>query len=576
MINFFKKKPTKSTKIVDKISTQELNFLSDFFDVSKEDIKSILNGSNKKDIIYIGNILLRSGFISETDYLKKISNWLGIESVDPYELEDKIEVIQVKSELLKELKAVPLYKEGSILKVAMTDPRDLFAVEILQDLTKLDIVPYVSTEDKIFEIINRFYEGKKSQVDDIVSSIDEIEAVEDNIEQLKDLASEAPIIRLVNLLINRAVEQKASDIHIEPFERDVKVRFRIDGVLHEIETLPKAALPAIVSRIKIMAKLDIAEKRLPQDGRIQLKVEGKNIDLRISTLPTLFGEEVVMRILDRSSIMLSLEDLGFPEDVLEKFEQLITSSYGMILVTGPTGSGKTTSLYAALNKINSPEKKIITIEDPVEYQLNGINQIQANSQIGLTFARGLRTIVRQDPDVVMVGEIRDVETAEVAVQAALTGHLVFSTLHTNDAPSAITRLIEMGVEDYLVASSVIGILAQRLVRMLCPNCKYSTQVPSSIKKLFEQHNLTVETMFKPKGCEFCNYTGYKGRKGIFELLVINDDIRDLITQNVDSEFIKKKAISFGMDTLIRDGLKKVIDGLTTVEEVLRVAQKGIV
>ena len=576
MINFFKKKPTKSTKIVDKISTQELNFLSDFFDVSKEDIKSILNGSNKKDIIYVGNILLRSGFISETDYLKKISKWLGIESVDPYELEDKIEVTQVKPELLKELKAVPLYKEGSKLKVAMADPRDLFAVEILQDLTKLDIVPYVSTEDKIFEIINRFYEGKKSQVDDIVSSIDEIEAVEDNIEQLKDLASEAPIIRLVNLLINRAVEQKASDIHIEPFEREVKVRFRIDGVLHEIETLPKAALPAIVSRIKIMAKLDIAEKRLPQDGRIQLKVEGKNIDLRISTLPTLFGEEVVMRILDRSSIMLSLEDLGFPEDVLKKFEQLITSSYGMVLVTGPTGSGKTTSLYAALNKINSPEKKIITIEDPVEYQLNGINQIQANPQIGLTFARGLRTIVRQDPDVVMVGEIRDVETAEVAVQAALTGHLVFSTLHTNDAASAITRLIEMGVEDYLVASSVIGILAQRLVRILCPNCKYPIQVPSSIKKLFEQHNLTIDTMFKAKGCEFCNYTGYKGRKGIFELLVVNDDIRDLITQNVDSEFIKKKAISFGMDTLIRDGLKKVIDGLTTVEEVLRVAQKGIV
>ena len=576
MINLFKKKLTKTTKIADKISTQEINFLSDFFDVSKEDIKSILNGSNKKDIIYIGNILLRSGFISETDYLKKISKWLGIESVDPYELEDKIEVTPVKPELLKELKAVPLYKEGSKLKVAMADPRDLFAVEILQDLTKLDIVPYVSTEDKIFEIINRFYEGKKSQVDDIVSSIDEIEAVEDNIEQLKDLASEAPIIRLVNLLINRAVEQKASDIHIEPFEREVKVRFRIDGVLHEIETLPKAALPAIVSRIKIMAKLDIAEKRLPQDGRIQLKVEGKNIDLRISTLPTLFGEEVVMRILDRSSIMLSLEDLGFPEDVLKKFEQLITSSYGMVLVTGPTGSGKTTSLYAALNKINSPEKKIITIEDPVEYQLNGINQIQANPQIGLTFARGLRTIVRQDPDVVMVGEIRDVETAEVAVQAALTGHLVFSTLHTNDAASAITRLIEMGVEDYLVASSVIGILAQRLVRILCPNCKYPIQVPSSIKKLFEQHNLTIDTMFKAKGCEFCNYTGYKGRKGIFELLVVNDDIRDLITQNVDSEFIKKKAISFGMDTLIRDGLKKVIDGLTTVEEVLRVAQKGIV
>jgi len=353
------------------------------------------------------------------------------------------------------------------------------------------------------------------------------------------------------------------------------VRFRIDGVLHDIETLPKSALPAIISRIKIMAKLDIAEKRLPQDGRIQLKVEGKNIDLRVSTLPTLFGEEVVMRILDRSSIMLELEDLGFPEDVLNKFKELIRSSHGMVLVTGPTGSGKTTTLYASLNTINTPDKKIITIEDPVEYQLHGINQIQVNTQVGLTFARGLRTIVRQDPDIVMVGEIRDIETAEIAVQAALTGHLVFSTLHTNDAPSAITRLIEMGVEDYLVASSVIGILAQRLVRLICPDCIEEVSVPVSVKKLFDRYNIKSTRMFKGKGCDACDFTGYKGRKGIFELLIVDDDIREMISQNTDSETLKKKAMEKGMIPLIQDGLIKVSSGITTIEEVLRVSQKGI-
>ncbi|NPA15635.1 MAG: type II secretion system ATPase GspE, partial [Deferribacteres bacterium] len=483
-------------------------------------------------------------------------------------------------ELLKELKAVPVKVEDGRLLLAMADPRDLSAVEIVEKITGYEVVPLLAFEDRVLEAITRVYEGKKSQVDDIVSSINGIEVVEDNVEYLKDIASEAPIIRLVNIIINRAVEKGASDIHIEPFEKEVKVRYRIDGVLHEVETLPKNALPGIVSRIKIMAKLDIAEKRLPQDGRIKLKIEGKDIDIRVATLPTLFGEEVVMRLLDRSSILLSLEDLGFSKDVFDKFVRLITSSYGMILVTGPTGSGKTTTLYASLNRINTPDKKIITIEDPVEYQLEGINQIQVNPAIGLTFASGLRSIVRQDPDIVMVGEIRDIETAEIAIQAALTGHLVFSTLHTNDAASAITRLIDMGVEDYLVASSVIGILAQRLVRKLCPHCKKKIAVSDYMRRVFEEHGMAERLdkgeIYAAEGCAECDYTGYKGRMGIFELLVVDDDIRALISKGVDSETIKKKAISKGMRTLIEDGLDKVASGVTTLEEVLRVAQKGII
>jgi type II secretion system protein E len=575
-----KKEISDSIKTKEKdFSEKELVKLANIFNVAKEDIRSIIKRSINSsyvdtDLLKIGSLLLRSGLISEKIYLEKIKEILNIEIIDPC-LRDQIQTFDIKPELLKELRLIPLYVREEKLVVAMADPRDIFSMEIIEKLTQRKVVPVLSTEEKIIEAINRFYEGKKSQVDEIISSIDDSDAIEDNIEQLKDLASEAPIIRLVNILINRAVEKGASDIHIEPFEREVKVRFRIDGVLHEIETLPKQTLPAIISRIKIMSKLDIAEKRLPQDGRIQLKVEGKNIDLRVSTLPTLFGEEVVLRILDRTQVMLNLEDLGFPQKVLEQFKDLIISSHGMILVTGPTGSGKTTTLYASLNTINTPDKKIITIEDPVEYQLNGINQIQANPQIGLSFAKGLRTIVRQDPDIVMVGEIRDLETAEVAVQAALTGHLVFSTLHTNDAASAITRLIEMGVEDYLVASSVIAILAQRLVRIICPYCREKVSVTPSLKKLFYQNNIEVQHIFRSKGCEKCDFTGYRGRQGIFELLIIEDEIREMISQNADSENIKKKAISLGMTPLLKDGLNKVVQGLTTVEEVLRVAQKGL-
>ena len=553
-----------------------LDEVASFWSLPEREIRDVVRGVS--DQFEAGRILVRSGLISERTFLEKLSEFFDVPHIDVLEDVEKIE--SLSSELLKELKAVPVKVEDGRLLLAMADPRDLSAVEIVEKITGYEVVPLLAFEDRVLEAITRVYEGKKSQVDDIVSSINGIEVVEDNVEYLKDIASEAPIIRLVNIIINRAVEKGASDIHIEPFEKEVKVRYRIDGVLHEVETLPKNALPGIVSRIKIMAKLDIAEKRLPQDGRIKLKIEGKDIDIRVATLPTLFGEEVVMRLLDRSSILLSLEDLGFSKDVFNKFVRLITSSYGMILVTGPTGSGKTTTLYASLNRINTPDKKIITIEDPVEYQLEGINQIQVNPAIGLTFASGLRSIVRQDPDIVMVGEIRDIETAEIAIQAALTGHLVFSTLHTNDAASAITRLIDMGVEDYLVASSVIGILAQRLVRKLCPHCKKKIAVSDYMRRVFEEHGMAERLdkgeIYAAEGCAECDYTGYRGRMGIFELLVVDDDIRALISKGVDSETIKKKAISKGMRTLIEDGLDKVASGVTTLEEVLRVAQKGII
>jgi general secretion pathway protein E len=398
---------------------------------------------------------------------------------------------------------------------------------------------------------------------------------EEDVDRLRDLASEAPVIRLVNLLINRAVEQRASDIHIEPFEQELKVRYRIDGVLHDVETPQRRLQAAIVSRVKIMAKLNIAERRLPQDGRIRIRIMGREIDLRVSTLPTLYGESVVMRILDRSSIVLDLEELGFEPDSLATFNQLIVRPYGMILVTGPTGSGKTTTLYGALHKINSPDKKIITIEDPVEYQLAGVNQIHVKPQIGLSFANGLRSIVRQDPDVIMVGEIRDAETAEIAIQAALTGHLVFSTLHTNDAAGAVARLLEMGMEDYLIASSLLGVLAQRLVRRLCKACCVPAEEGGEglPELLGGKANGGAVTVYEARGCEECAGTGYLGRSGIYEVLIVQDEVRELILKRSSADALKSEAIRCGMRTLREDGWLKVRQGGTTVPEVLRVTQE---
>ncbi|MEO2169819.1 MAG: ATPase, T2SS/T4P/T4SS family, partial [bacterium] len=400
---------------------------------------------------------------------------------------------------------------------------------------------------------------------------------EEDVDHLRDLASEAPVIRFVNVLINRAVEARASDIHIEPFENQLQVRYRVDGVLHPMESPQRRLQAAIVSRIKIMAKLNIAERRLPQDGRIKLRMLGKEIDLRVSTLPTLYGESVVLRILDQDSIVLDLQKLGFPGDTLVHWDEMIVKPYGLILVTGPTGSGKTTTLYGSLAKVNSPDKKIVTIEDPVEYQLDGVNQIHVKPQIGLTFANGLRSIVRQDPDVIMVGEIRDAETAEIAVQAALTGHLVFSTLHTNDAAGAVARLLEMGVEDYLLASSLLGVLAQRLVRKICPECRYQTETllpPGLAGQGGHGETLVGEDAraWEGKGCENCGNSGYRGRSGIYELLVVDGPIRDLILKQSSADAIRGQAIESKMRTLREDGALKARDGATTVAELIRVTR----
>jgi general secretion pathway protein E len=379
----------------------------------------------------------------------------------------------------------------------------------------------------------------------------------------------------VNALIARALERRASDIHIEPFEKELHIRYRIDGILHDVEAPPRKLQAALISRVKLMAKLNIAERRLPQDGRIKLRMLGREIDLRVSTLPTLYGESVVLRILDRSSIVVNLESLGFPTDTMDAFYQQINRPYGMILVTGPTGSGKTTTLYGALDKINSPDKKIITIEDPVEYQLMGVNQIHVKPQIGLTFANGLRSIVRQDPDVIMVGEIRDYETAEIAVQAALTGHLVFSTLHTNDAAGAVSRLLEMGVEDYLLASSLLAVMAQRLVRTLCQHCRRPVEGGVKLTGNGTATNgaeMIPTAVYEAAGCEECAMTGYYGRNGIFELLLMNEGVRQLILKRSSADIIKNFAVSQGMRTLREDGWRKVREGTTTVSEVLRVTQ----
>lgn len=473
---------------------------------------------------------------------------------------------------------VPLEFKNNLLKVAMANPDDRATIDALRVATSAEVLVFAGETKILEEYIARIY-GQESQninriIEDIgTNTLDFIKEEEEDIGHLKDLASEAPIIKLVNMVISRAVENRASDIHIEPFEDELKVRFRIDGVLHDIESLPKNLQAAILSRIKIMAKLNIAEKRLPQDGRIKLKVAEKEIDLRVSTIPVLYGEGVVMRILQKEGVTIDLNLLGFPAPTLTIFNRLIKKSNGIILVTGPTGSGKTTTLYGALDKINSPDKKIITVEDPVEYQLKGINQIQVKPQIGLNFAGTLRHIVRHDPDIIMIGEIRDLETAEIAIQSALTGHLVFSTLHTNDAPSAITRLLDMGVENFLLSSTLRGVLAQRLVRIICPACKVIDSSPSDQEELVHLKMGNIRTLYKGTGCEQCAFTGYWGRIGIFELFLIDEEIRRMILKEGDSNQMRAAARKKGMRTLLEDGLEKVKEAMTTLPEVLRVTQE---
>ncbi len=479
---------------------------------------------------------------------------------------------------LKDNRCLPLKKEDGRVLLAMADPDNLETNQAMEVALGVPVSPVPAAEEEILEAIEAVYQPG-SPMARLVGDLDseEMEMISEEtaeIGHLRDMAREAPIIQLVNLLVLRAIQMGASDIHLEPFEDSFRVRYRRDGILWEAESPPKALQAAVISRLKIMSRLDIAERRLPQDGRFRLKVKGHDIDFRVSTLPTLLGESMVIRILDREKVILDLHRLGFPPEELKQFDELIHKPYGMILVTGPTGSGKTTTLYAALERINSPDKKIITIEDPVEYRLSGVTQMQVKPSIELTFARGLRHIVRQDPDVVLVGEIRDRETAEIAVHAALTGHLVFSTLHTNDAAGAITRLLEMDVEDFLLASAVIGILAQRLVRVICPECKVALppgSVPEEIRS--EIAGNLPERLFMGQGCPACAHTGYQGRRGIYELLLVDESIRQLILKRADAAAIRQAAISHGMQTLAGDGWVKVAQGLTTSQEVLRVTQE---
>jgi len=550
--------------------------------IDEEELRTALNlqaESREK----IGKLLVDLGYVSERDCLAVVSEHLGIPAISaadypPVPILDNVLTFR----FMKQCKFVPIALEGNVLTLAMTDPLDTATLDSVRQSTGYQLKATLGAESEVMDILEKFYGSAASTLGRIIEGIDEgnienLDEIED-IEQLKDLASEAPVIRLVNLLISKAIESRASDIHIEPFEKDLKVRYRIDGLLHDVESPPKKLKAALISRVKIMSKLNIAERRLPQDGRIKLKVLGKDIDLRVSTLPTLYGESVVMRILDKSNTSLyDIRRLGFPEDSLREFESLIRRPHGIFLVTGPTGSGKTTTLYSALTTINLPDKKIITIEDPIEYQIDGVNQIHVNAQIGLTFASGLRHIVRQDPDVIMVGEIRDLETAEIAIRAALTGHLVFSTLHTNDAPSAIARLIDMGAEDYLIASSLLGVLAQRLVRVICPSCKEEVHpVPEMLDEIgFRRGDPRSgpNHFYEGRGCEQCSNTGFIGRVGIYELMDITDDIRKLTVAKADSNQIRKKAIENGMRPLRDDGWLKVRQGVTSISEVLRVTQE---
>ena len=472
---------------------------------------------------------------------------------------------------------VPVQLSDGTLTIAMADPLDADAREAVARATGKRVEVLAGTEEEVRETIEKAYGESTSSMERIVEQVsDEApgSTAEEKVEQLIGVASEAPIIRLVNFIMARAIERGASDIHMEPYEKALRIRYRIDGVLEDVESPPRRLQTAIVSRVKIMSRLNIAENRLPQDGRVKLRIGGKAIDFRVSTVPTLYGESVVIRILDQSSVPLNMETLGFSPGILQSFRPMVSAPYGMVLVTGPTGSGKTTTLYAALQEIKTAERKIITIEDPVEYQIPGVIQIQVKPQIGLTFASGLRSIVRQDPDVILVGEIRDRETAEIAIHSALTGHMVLSTLHTNDAAGAVTRLLEMGVEEYLLPSCLMGVLAQRLVRTICEECSGSREVPQALREdvLRETGSFPEGELRIGRGCEACAGTGYRGRSGIFELLPVTEAVKELVLSRADAGALRAKAVSEGMRLLREDGWEKVRRGITTVEEVLRVTR----
>ena len=544
--------------------------------ISAHELKKIKPSGREREALH--RLAIRLGLVSEEDFLALVAEELNLRQIgelpEDYDLSPFADISPL---FLEEHRCFPLGGDDALV-IVVNDPYDYLVLETFRQLfpgRRIELV--LAREEKIVAWIKAgFFSDESaagsSEADDL-AEMDAVVGLGDDADHLRDLASEAPIIKLVNQFLTKAVEEGASDIHIEPLAENLQVRFRVDGVLREHATPPKHIQSSIISRVKIMARMDIAERRLPQDGRIRIKISGKDIDLRVSCLPTVYGESVVMRILDRSNISFSLGSLGFPELEKSAFEEMIRLPYGIILVTGPTGSGKTTTLYAALNTINAIDKKIITIEDPVEYELDGINQVQVNSKAGLGFANGLRSIVRQDPDVILIGEIRDRETADIAIQSALTGHLVFSTLHTNDAAGAVTRLVEIGVEDYLLSSSLVAIMAQRLVRVLCPACKEAF-VPDAavLQRLKLPFAVTVsEPVYRPKGCKECSFSGFRGRVGIFELLPVTDAVRSLILDSQSSLVLREHAVKNGMTLLRDDGWAKVKAGITSLEEVVRVS-----
>ena len=532
--------------------------------ITPDDLARALDIQKERGGEKLGKIMVDLGFIAMRDLLAALAEQLQVPVLTlegPPAVSPELETLAPR--FLRQFRCLPVALHDHTVTLAMADPLDFETRNAVESSTGLTVLAGIALEQEILDAIDRYYGQTAKNETELASPVGESE----DLEHLRDMASEAPVIRLVNAMIGQAVEQRASDIHIEPFEKEFRIRYRIDGVLASQSPPPRELKAAIISRVKLMAKLNIAERRLPQDGRIKIKTLGREVDLRVSTLPTLYGESVVMRLLDRSAgDFYDLERLGFDDHMLRRMEYYTSLPHGIFLVTGPTGSGKSTTLYSALKRINQTDKKIITIEDPVEYQMDGINQIHVNPQIGLTFAGGLRHIVRQDPDVIMIGEIRDRETADIAIRAALTGHFVYSTLHTNDAPSAITRLTDMGVENYLLTSSLVAVLAQRLVRVICPHCRRSAGEVTA-------PNGDRLPSFRGAGCEQCFGTGYHGRVGIFELMELNEELRSIIMRNEDASVITAAARRNGMRNLRDDGWEKVARGVTTPDEVIRVTQE---
>ena len=539
--------------------------------LSEDQIKIAIEEGRKTGETLIKSIL-KKNLVDEEVLISFLEKEMDFPRVDlsSYLVDKKI-ISLVPYATAKKYKMMPLFKVGDVLTVAMVDPFDILALDEVRSKSKCDVEPMVATSKDIEQAIHQYY-GVAGSVETLIKSIGPVE------EEIVPLApggapvEEAPVVKLVSILILRAVAEGASDVHMEPTAEHVRIRYRVDGIMHDVSTAPLYLHSAMVTRIKVMAKMDIAESRVPQDGRFELKTEEKDIDVRVSSYPSIYGESLVMRLLDKGTVMYGLDQLGFLDQNLKIFEETIKRPYGIILVTGPTGSGKTTTLYATLNHIVSPEKNIMTVEDPVEYELPGVRQSQINPKAGLEFANALRSIVRQDPDVILVGEIRDSETARVAIQAALTGHLVFSTLHTNDAAGSLTRLLDMEIEPFLTASSVASVIAQRLVRNVCPRCKVPFTPPKEILEKMGFDLKKEHTFYHGKGCKNCRGTGYKGRTGIFEILVVDERIRELILKKASASEIKQVAVQAGMKTLRDDGLLKVAEGVTTLDEVMRVTQ----